>query len=86
MTDFKSPLDEEVAKHGRRYGFLTYFVKEALNMGAIKHDAGPGIRHAADGLLPRYDANCVRCELEKALEHANREGWEGLEWNGGRIS
>jgi hypothetical protein len=65
MTDpdevhFKSPLDAEIAKHGRRYGFLVHFVNEALKHGLAN----------------------VRGDVEKALEHANRDGWVGLEWEG----
>lgn len=60
QNHFKSPLDAEISKHGRRYGFLVHFVNEAL-----KH-----------GLEP------ARHDLGKALEHANRDGWVGLEWEG----
>ena len=82
-THFKSPLDAELAKHGNRYGFLVHFVNEALKYAMVKH-----MPHAAPYFHNRaaYDESCVRCNLEKAIEHANRDGWVGLKWEGGRES
>ncbi len=81
-THFKSPLDAEVAKHGRRYGFLVHFVNESIKYNLLKHhpDRFPHNHKGADLV---YDVACVRCNLEKAIEHANRDGWVGLEWQGG---
>lgn len=61
QNHFKSPLDAEIAKHGRRYGFLVHFAKEAFKHGLSVH---------------------VGYDLEKAIEHANRGGWVGLDWEG----
>lgn len=83
MSHFKSPLDAELAKHGRRYGLLVYYAQEAIKKGWIKHVDGPVPDHHEknkDGLV--YDVACVRCNLEKAIEHANRDGWVGLQWEG----
>lgn len=60
-THFKSPLDAELAKHGRRYGWLVFFANEALKHGL----------------------ESVRHDLRKSIEHANRDGWVGLDWEGG---
>lgn len=86
---FKSPLDAELAKHGRRYGYLIHFVNRVFKDGAVKHLStnAPGLHNFKSlpdmGRELLHDHNCLRCELEKALEHANRDGWVGLEWEGG---
>lgn len=89
MTHFKSPLDAEVVKHGRRYGYLVHFVNEVIKYDSVKHITieVPGL-HASKTLAGGgreivHDHNCLRCEIEKAIEHANRDGWVGLEWEGG---
>ena len=87
-THFKSPLDAELAKHGRRYGFLVHFVNRAIKDNAVLHLStnAPGLHNFRSipdmGRELVHDHNCLRCELEKALEHANRDGWVGLEWEG----
>lgn len=89
MSHFKSPLDAELAKHGRRYGFLVHFANQAIKYDLVKHLSieAPGLhsfKTLPDSLRALlHDHNCLRCELEKALEHANRDGWVGLEWEGG---
>ena len=85
--EFKSPLDEEIAKHGNRWGFLTHFVKEALKHAMVKHMpcAAPYFHNKKDG-MPVFDESCIRCSLEKAIEHVERPGWDGNEWKGGRLS
>lgn len=83
MSEFKSPLDEEISKHGNRWGFLTHFVKEVLKYAHVKHMpmASPYL-HNRKGVTPIFDESCIRCNLEKAIEHVEREGWEGSEWKG----
>jgi hypothetical protein len=83
MEEFKSDLDKEIAEHGRRYGYLVHFAKAALDTPGVcvKHmPSAPPYVHSKGPLGLAYDEACVRCNLEKAIEHANRDFWknEGL--------
>ena len=81
---FKSPLDAELAKHGRRYGWLVHFANEAIKHDLVHHlPVQAPYLHNHNGTALVYDEACVRCNLEKSIEHANRDGWVGLEWQGG---
>lgn len=83
MTNIQSPLDDEIKKHGPRWGFLTHFVKEALQHAQVKHmpSASPYFHNQKDG-MPTFDESCIRCSLEEAIKHVEREGWDGNEWKG----
>lgn len=81
--DFKSPLDADIAKYGPRWGFLVNFVRAALGYQNFKHMsmAAPYF-HNREGALTTFDESCIRCNLEEALKHVEREGWDGSEWKG----
>lgn len=83
-THFKSPLDAEIAKHGNRYGWLVHFANEGIKHDMVKHlPTQAPYFHNYKGAALIYDEACVRCNLGKAIEHANRDGWVGLVWEGG---
>lgn len=90
MSHFKSPLDAELAKHGNRYGFLVHFASRVIKENRLLHlSIGiPGLHNFKSlpdmGRELVHDHNCMRCELEKSIEQANRDGWVGLEWEGGK--
>lgn len=80
--EFASSLEEEIGRHGPRWGFLTHFVKEAVRYASVKHmpSAAPHFHNRDErGLV--FDETCIRCNLEKAIEHVERP-----EWNEGRRS
>ena len=83
----KGPLDDEMKRHGPRWGFLTHFVKEAIKYAQVKHMpmASPYL-HNQEGAMPVFDESCIRCNLEEAIKHVERDGWDGNEWKGDRLS
>lgn len=72
-----SPLDEEISKHGHRYGILVHFVKSALEYAQVKHmPSAPPYLHNRDANGPTFDESCIRCSLEEAIKHINQPGWD----------
>lgn len=69
-------LDDDLKRHGNRYGFLVNLARAALDVG-LKHmpTAAPyGHNRDAQGLA--FDEACVRCNLTKAIEHAENPKWD----------
>lgn len=64
-------------------------MNEAIKFDSVRHNTieSPGLhafRKSAAGVRQIvHDHSCLRCELEKAIEHANRDGWVGLKWEAG---
>ena len=70
-------LDDDIKRHGNRYGFLVNLARAALDVG-LKHMpfAGPYLHNRGEDGGPEFDESCVRCNLVKAIEHVELEQWD----------